>query len=127
MLITADGFTAILQTLGLTQGLFKPIPDVNTLAQNALSNTVNTINGNSSGVGLSLNSGFASIGNTSQDQPAEQDPLAEAEGSQSDTADCNVEPYDALPLGDQTFPPFDQTKANVYRYRQQQSVNLGSW
>ncbi|KAJ7273594.1 glycoside hydrolase superfamily [Mycena haematopus] len=27
----------------------------------------------------------------------------------------------------ETFPPFDQAKATVYRYRQQQGVNLGSW
>ncbi|OBZ75975.1 Glucan 1,3-beta-glucosidase 3 [Grifola frondosa] len=40
---------------------------------------------------------------------------------------CKVEPYDPPPVSDQNFPPFDQAKANVYRYRQQQSVNLGSW
>ncbi|KAJ6455697.1 glycoside hydrolase [Mycena sanguinolenta] len=27
----------------------------------------------------------------------------------------------------EAFPPFDQAKATVYRYRQQQGVNLGSW
>ncbi|KAJ3493405.1 hypothetical protein NLJ89_g11028 [Agrocybe chaxingu] len=42
-------------------------------------------------------------------------------------ADCSVGPYDAPPVLDQTFPPYDQTSANVYRYRQQQGVNLGSW
>ncbi|CAA7265374.1 unnamed protein product [Cyclocybe aegerita] len=42
-------------------------------------------------------------------------------------ADCSVEPYDAPPVLKQTFPPYDQTSANVYRYRQQQGVNLGSW
>lgn len=26
-----------------------------------------------------------------------------------------------------TYPPFDPVQANVYRYRQQQGVNLGSW
>jgi glucan 1,3-beta-glucosidase len=40
---------------------------------------------------------------------------------------CDVQPYDAPPISDQTFPPFDQTTANVFRYRQQQSVNMGSW
>ena len=38
-----------------------------------------------------------------------------------------VYPYDTPDLGEQVFPPFDQAKATVYRYRQQQSVNLGSW
>lgn len=32
---------------------------------------------------------------------------------------------DALPAP--TFEPFDAVQANVYRYRQQQSVNLGAW
>lgn len=40
---------------------------------------------------------------------------------------CDVEPYDPQPITDQTFPAFDQNVANVYRYRQQQAVNLGSW
>ncbi|KAF9566286.1 glycoside hydrolase [Agrocybe pediades] len=40
---------------------------------------------------------------------------------------CNVEPYDPPPIPNQEFPPYDQTSSNVYRYRQQQSVNLGSW
>lgn len=35
--------------------------------------------------------------------------------------------YDPLPIGSQIPPPFDETTAYVYRYRQQQSVNLGSW
>ncbi|KAF9453631.1 glycoside hydrolase family 5 protein [Macrolepiota fuliginosa MF-IS2] len=39
---------------------------------------------------------------------------------------CHVEPYNVL-VENPAFPPFDQTKANVYRYRQQQGVNLGSW
>ncbi|KDR81860.1 hypothetical protein GALMADRAFT_240110 [Galerina marginata CBS 339.88] len=43
-------------------------------------------------------------------------------------ADCDAaQSYDAPPILDQEFPPHDLTTANVYRYRQQQSVNLGSW
>jgi glucan 1,3-beta-glucosidase len=41
--------------------------------------------------------------------------------------DCSVELYEAPTVTHQDFPPFDQVKANVYRYRKQQSVNLGSW
>ncbi|TBU45740.1 glycoside hydrolase [Dichomitus squalens] len=40
---------------------------------------------------------------------------------------CYVPPYDSSDVGSQTFAPFNQFKANIYRYRQQQSVNLGSW
>lgn len=39
---------------------------------------------------------------------------------------CAVDPYD-VPVQAPAFPPFDQTEANVFRYRQQQGVNLGSW
>ncbi|GLB35433.1 putative cellulase (glycosyl hydrolase family 5) [Lyophyllum shimeji] len=42
-------------------------------------------------------------------------------------SECFVEPYFAPPLGNQVFPPFDTDMANLYRYRQQQSVNFGSW
>ncbi|KXN92012.1 Glucan 1,3-beta-glucosidase 3 [Leucoagaricus sp. SymC.cos] len=40
--------------------------------------------------------------------------------------DCHVDPYN-VPVQAPSFPPFDQTEANVFRYRQQQGVNLGSW
>lgn len=40
---------------------------------------------------------------------------------------CHVDTYNAPPVGMQDFPPFDADQAIVYRYRQQQSVNLGSW
>jgi len=45
----------------------------------------------------------------------------------SGSGSCSVDPYDAPSVGDQVFSPYDQTTAHVYRYRQQQSVNLGSW
>lgn len=44
-----------------------------------------------------------------------------------DDPECHVEPYNAPQIMQQTFPPFDPETAYVYRYRQQQSVNLGSW
>ncbi|KJA20294.1 glycoside hydrolase family 5 protein [Hypholoma sublateritium FD-334 SS-4] len=45
----------------------------------------------------------------------------------SSGASCVPEPYSAPPVEDQTFDPYDQTTSNVFRYRQQASVNLGSW
>jgi hypothetical protein len=40
--------------------------------------------------------------------------------------DCLVDPYN-VPVQAPAFLPYDQTEANVFRYRQQQGVNLGSW
>lgn len=43
-------------------------------------------------------------------------------------ADCSRKPtYDAPPITDQGFAPYNEDEATFYRYRQQQSVNLGSW
>lgn len=42
--------------------------------------------------------------------------------------DCgNVPTYNAPAITDQDFPAYKADQAAVYRYRQQQSVNLGSW
>ncbi|PPQ98808.1 hypothetical protein CVT24_003362 [Panaeolus cyanescens] len=40
--------------------------------------------------------------------------------------ECQVEPYNET-VAEQNFDAFDQSIADVYRYRQQRSVNLGSW
>ena len=47
--------------------------------------------------------------------------------AQPNDPECHVEPYNAPQITQQTFPPFDPESAYIYRYRQQQSVNLGSW
>jgi hypothetical protein len=46
--------------------------------------------------------------------------------TQHDDSSCAVAPYD-VNVEDVTFTPFDSVKSNIFRYRQQQSVNLGSW
>lgn len=97
-------FDALLQSLNLTSGLFKPIPAPPLLS--------------AIGSGSSFDR-FGILGNTST---ASADPLGfNVQG------DCNPEPYLAPPITDQEFPPFDSAKAAIFRYRQQQSVNLGSW
>ena len=97
-------FNALLQSLNLTAGSFKPTPAPPLLS--AL------------GSGSSFDP-FGIIGNTSI---ASSDPLDfSAQGN------CSPEPYLAPPIADQEFPPFDSAKATIFRYRQQQSVNLGSW
>ena len=42
-------------------------------------------------------------------------------------AACTIEPYPSVPITRPVFEPFDAKIADVYRYRRQQSVNLGSW
>lgn len=43
------------------------------------------------------------------------------------TGSCDIEPYQPGDMVLEKFEPFDPGKALVYRYRQQQSVNLGTW
>src|SRR6201999_3400683 len=67
-------------------------------------------------------SSFDPLGILSNSSVASSDPLGfNAQGN------CVPEPYSAPPITDQEFPPFDSAKAAIFRYRQQQSVNLGSW
>ncbi|KAH9857066.1 glycoside hydrolase [Lenzites betulinus] len=109
MVLTAVGFTSILHSLGLMQGTFKPTPS--TLQRSHSHSQTKVTSPGSSNLG----SNFQSQGTGSLSATA------------NNPAECSAQPYDALDLGEQLFAPFDQAKANVYRYRQQQSVNLGSW
>ena len=97
-------FGALLQSLNLAAGLFKPTP-----APPLFSTLGNGSSFDPSGV----------LGGTSV---ASSDPLGF-----NVQEDCSPGPYSAPPITDQEFPPFDSAKATVFRYRQQQSVNLGSW
>jgi hypothetical protein len=122
MLVTADRFAALLQTLGLSQGLFKPVPSL--LAHPGI--TTSTINST-----RSSNLSATDVSNNVRPHANVPPPLLDTVNDfrtlkRHDMA-CHVEPYDVPDIDDQTFAPFDQTEANVYRYRQQQSVNLGSW
>ena len=97
-------FSALLQSLNLTAGLFKPTPGPPLFS--ALGN----------------GSSFDPLGILDNTSVASSDPL----GFNTEE-NCNPEPYSAPPIADQEFPPFDSAKAAIFRYRQQQSVNLGSW
>lgn len=99
-------FAALIQTLRLSQGLYKPTPPASPLSYSK------TLAGTSSYTPYDS----AGTGDSSGDDPSLQ--------SSSDS--CAWLPYDS-PVENQTFAPFDLAKAAVYRYRQQQSVNLGSW
>lgn len=132
MLFTADGFTAFLQTLGLTQGLFKPIPSVLDSTRDAVHTVVGAINETTAVLGLPLPNvkGIPLLGSL-QDQDGHEKPAivksyAKVKAMNTDNTACHVSPYDAS-LDDIVTAPFDSAKANVFRYRQQQAVNLGSW
>ena len=110
MVLTSQYFSALLQALSLTQGLYKPAPG----------NPVPVLAGSTVGAPL------GAVGELGSIRSAQ--PVSQTYDAQDDAADACTPPYyQALPVEDQTFPAFDQAKATVYRYRQQQSVNLGSW
>ena len=52
---------------------------------------------------------------------------AKTGGANVNGQNCKHENYNAPDVGDQDFPPFDQQASDLYRYRQQRGVNLGSW
>jgi hypothetical protein len=121
MLITASGFSVLLQTLGLTQGLSKPTPDSATKSPAILSSDRGTDDYSSAALPH-----FQALSNLPGQHLAPSKPASAQSLDQTDGS-CNVNPYTAPAPLDDAFPPFDQAEANVYRYRQQQSVNLGSW
>jgi hypothetical protein len=71
------------------------------------------------------------VNDTASDDAPSLMMLAKAKPAQvhvedADPTSCQVTAYD-VPVEDIIFAPFDYAQANIYRYRQQQSVNLGSW
>ena len=102
MKLSAGTFTTLLQTLRLTQGVYKP-------GQPGPLTHSRTLAGN-------LSSPYSPY-----------TPVDNSEGQDASASSCSPVPYDPPSQGEVAFPPFDEAKAVVYRYRQQQSVNLGSW
>lgn len=135
MLLSADQVASLLQMLGLTQAIFKPIPDIVGNVTAALHDTGDAVDGILGGLGLPLPklSSIPILGDILEAVPnAGTDAGHGSDGMPMqnlavDDSSCTVEPYNPSPVLAQTFPPFDQAKANVFRYRQQQGVNLGSW
>ena len=131
MLLSSEQIASLLQALGLTSGLFKPIPDLVGGLTAPIDGLVDGVDGVLSGLGLPKLTDLPLIGGILE----AEDPNTEDGGivkiaqivNAAVSNSCYVEPYDPPPVLSQTFPPFDQTKANIFRYRQQQSVNLGSW
>lgn len=118
MQLTPGAFGALLQTLNLTQGRYKPEPTLALLDVKQ-------------GIGADSVANLTLSHDLVQPEAAgflPGEPLVLSSGDvYTQNNPCNVPTYNAPPVDLQTFPPFDQAKANVYRYRRQQSVNLGSW
>jgi hypothetical protein len=101
MVYNPAAFTALLKALQLTQDLSKPVPGPSSSSVN--NSTPLAI------VSTSLPAGHALL-----------------DGRSAQGGSCYVKPY-ITPSITETLAPFDQDMATVMRYRQQQSVNLGSW
>ncbi len=117
MVLTAPAFTSLLHSLGLIQGISKPTRGPFAAAPAPAQNKVAVSNGPSPNLNLGTNYQAHPPGNFS----------STGTSAIKASTGCDAPPYDARDWGEQRFAPFDQAKANVYRYRQQQSVNLGSW
>lgn len=133
MLLDAAQFATLLQALGLGTGLFKPIPGLIGSVNDTVHGIVSTVNQTTAGLGSPLPGlpPLPIVGILQTDQKL----VNLAKGSKSkekvsamnlDDPQCQVIPYNA-PVPEPHFTPFDYVNANIFRYRQQQSVNLGSW
>jgi hypothetical protein len=125
-LLSALNLGSLLSALGLVSSLVKPVPIVGDVSSGLLG-----------AVGKGANSAFGGLS-----APSRPPILASVDdGSISDGSESSATPapssaapvcipitsYENSSVPLQGFAPFDQSLANVFRYRQQQSVNLGSW
>ena len=113
-MVTSRNFSTLLQALRLSQGMSKPFPTfgagLEQIAPTSANNTQEDTQPFDSGYPRQATDHFL--------HPILLD--------QTSTA-CSVQPYFSQDDGIPSFAPFDPAKATVFRYRQQQSVNLGSW
>ncbi|KAL0947037.1 hypothetical protein HGRIS_013179 [Hohenbuehelia grisea] len=116
-MVASGSFLAILQTLRLAAVDYKPPPN-----SNAPDSSVQPITQLSR---LMANS--TPVSSITQNSAAFPDSQIPAQSERQDINNCHVEPYTPAALPSVTFPAFDQTEADMYRYRKQQAVNLGSW
>ena len=128
MQLPLGNLTALLLALNLSQGTYKPEPTPSALDVQGKTR----IKASSFSPPL-LSPDLAQL-EAAASRYGEPDAYDSSENAaDSDTGDvyasssCSVQPYNPGQVSDQTFPPFDQSKASVYRYRKQRSVNLGSW
>ncbi|KAI0053996.1 glycoside hydrolase family 5 protein [Auriscalpium vulgare] len=120
MIFTADGFTLLVKSLGLIQGLSKPSP----ASLLAVDDTVTP----------QSTDGFGQSSDTIFTFPVDAQSNPDPDGSDDDMWSlndsddpCQVKTYLSAIVAAEPFPAYERTTAHIYRYRQQQSVNLGSW
>lgn len=108
-LLSALNLGSLLSALGLVTSLLKPVPIVGDLVPSLLGQLIPLVNQTLSNLPI----------------------LAAVDGSdgnvQSTPVCNNIEQYTKSVVRLENFAPFDLAMSNVFRYRQQQSVNLGSW
>lgn len=109
-MVNALGFAALLATLGMRPVLRNTSPGQDLVLLSSNSNAASMI----------MKSQYDQGGDLSSAQEPSDTPSTE-------NNDCDLASYVALPIAHQEFEPFMEEKATVYRYRRQQSVNMGSW
>lgn len=120
--------TSILSALNLVESIVKPLPVVGGIlggvigtADGVLNSTLGTVDSTLSGIlgGILLeNVTDTNAASSATDIPS----------SILSNLTCAVQPYVLLtPITVEPFAPYNASQAMVYRYRQQQAVNLGSW
>ncbi|WWC91833.1 uncharacterized protein L201_006780 [Kwoniella dendrophila CBS 6074] len=129
--------TKVLNTLGLVSSIAKPVPLVGGLAGGLLDLTGGVVSGVQSGgslnglLGGSSNGLIAAVnigdGNFTTSSTDEENSSSVDQSITAQDA-CSITPYSpSTPVLLESFKPYDAKQALIYRYRQQQSVNLGSW
>ena len=120
-----EGFITLLRALSLVEGSYKPSPS-NPLPGNGTTNTIVYSNFDGSGFfGTLVDPTFNTSGPGPGYMTATSNPAMGVDIITDEQ--CPEVSYDSPQLINQFFAPFDPTAAAVYRYRKQQSVNLGSW
>ncbi|KAF8546974.1 glycoside hydrolase [Imleria badia] len=117
-----EKFTTLLRALSLVEGTYKPFPS-NPLASNSTASPMDYSNVYGSGfLGTPVDTTF-----NASDPGLSYNATPFYPGDIGADTRCAVVSYDPPPLVNQTFWSFDSVTATIYRYRRQQSVNLGSW
>ena len=137
---------SVLGALGLVSSIAKPVPVVGPILGGLIGTVGGVVNSTLPAVSGPLNGllpGLVGAVNVTPDKDgsvrasdaasnettfdtASTDPTYDAADQGGDP--CAMSPYSPpAPVYLESFAPYDANQALVYRYRQQQSVNLGSW
>jgi hypothetical protein len=139
---------SVLGALGLVSSIAKPVPVAGPILGGLIGTVGGVVNSTFPAVSGPLNgllpglvgavnvtpnkdgsvraSDSADNGTTTFDSASSSDPSFNAADQGGDP--CAMSPYSPpSPVYLESFAPYDANQALIYRYRQQQSVNLGSW